>query len=66
MTNANPRIPKASTPWKQLVREQEIYECSNCQALISGLSNRYYGRLPNKVDAALCECCEPNPKPTEG
>ena len=46
-------------PWSEIVKENDLRECRQCKALISGTGDRSWGRPPNRADASLCECCEP-------
>jgi len=46
-------------PWSEIVKENDLRECRQCKAVISGTGNGYWGRSPNRQDASLCECCEP-------
>ena len=48
----------ARTPWPQIVKDKQLYNCRHCQACISGISDPHYGRRPNPTDPTLCECCE--------
>ena len=46
------------TPWPQIVKDKQLYDCRHCKACISGISDPHYGRRPNPTDPTLCECCE--------
>ena len=45
--------------WKQATKEHNIRACRLCTALIA--DSRAYGRMPNKYDSTLCECCDGAP-----
>jgi hypothetical protein len=46
------------TPWPQVVKDKQLYECRHCTAVVSGVRDGNYGRSPNPTDPTLCECCE--------
>ena len=51
-------IKEFNNKWNNKVKEYNIRACRLCTALIA--DSRTYGRMPNKYDSTLCECCEDN------
>ena len=39
----------------EIKQEKEIRPCQACNAWIA--NDRAFGRMPNKHDSTLCECC---------
>jgi hypothetical protein len=47
----------AIIPWPKEIQEHLIGECRLCLTIIA--DSPAYGRAPGRIDATLCECCDP-------